>query len=266
MSDLFPSAPPRRLRLRGDALRRAGDLATWFVLPAALLALWQVGSARGWWPELFVPSPAYLWETVGILAETGELQAAVLATVTRVAWGFGVGAALGIVAGSALGLSRWGNETFGDLFAGLAQAPLVGWAPLLIILLGLQEPFRISIIAVAAFFPVAIALHQALLRVPAAWREVAALCELPRPLQLTRLYLPACLPSLITGARLGLSKSFMIVVFAELFAASAGLGHLMDNARRQFQMDAVLIGCIAIGLIGVVVDQAMAAIERRAAR
>jgi sulfonate transport system permease protein len=163
-------------------------------------------------------------------------------------------------------MSRRFEVYFGDLFAGLAQVPLVGWVPLLILVFGIEEPFRVAVIAIAAMFPIALNLEKALKRVPRSYREVADILALPLSTRLTQLYLPATLPSLVTGARLGLSKAFMIVVFAELFAASTGLGHMMDDARRQFQMDVILIGCLSVGLIGTLVDQLFAAIERRLAR
>ncbi len=236
------------------------------LLPTLLAGLWWLGSARGWFVEELVPSPGYVWETVGILFDAGDLQRHALATLARVSAGFAFGAVLGVAAGTLLGLSRAVDAWLGDLFAGFAQVPLVGWVPLLILAFGIEESFRVAVIAIAAMFPIALNLQQALKRVPHSYREVADTLALPPVTRLTQFYGPAVLPSFVTGARLGLSKAFMIVVFAELFAASSGLGYLMDNARRQFQMDVVLIGCVSIGILGALCDRLFALLERRLAR
>jgi sulfonate transport system permease protein len=247
----------------GSRLVDAVSLLGWFIAPALLLALWWVGSANGLISEQILPSPSYVAETAWILFDNGELARNISATMARVLQGFLVGGLLGVAVGAVLGLFRSFEETFGGIFAGLAQVPAIGWVPPLIVLFGIEEAFRITVIALAAFFPIAISVQQRLKGVPESLREVARVFALG-PFDRARiLYLPSILPGLITGVRLGLSKAMMIVVFVELFAASAGLGFMMDNARRQFEMDVVLIGCATIGLLGFSIDQLIAFAQRR---
>lgn len=245
---------------------RTVHAAQWLALPVALLVFWQLGSMRDWFSEQILPPPGFVLESFDDLVKSGDLLRDIKATLARIAAGFLVGGALGIVAGGCLGLSRAVERTFSAIVAGVAQVPLVAWVPPLVVAFGIDEGFRVTIIAIAAFFPIAISVQQGLKNISRSYREVAAVLNLPLRVKVSQLYLPGALPALVTGMRLGLSKSFMIVVFAELFAASAGLGHMMDDARRQFAMDVVLIGCVVIGMLGLAFDQGIAAWERRVQR
>ena len=98
---------------------------------------------------------------------------------------------------------------------------------------------------------------------PAQFRDVAVLFRFSRLSLIRRVVLPAALPSILTGIRLALSRSWMIVVAAELFAASSGIGHMMDWARQMFRIDIVMVGVIVTGVIGFGLDRMLRTIERR---
>ena len=102
--------------------------------------------------------------------------------------------------------------------------------------------------------------------VPRQYREVAEIYGFSYASLLRRVIFPAALPSIVTGLRLGLSRSWMVLVAAELFASSVGIGHMMDWGRQLFQIDIVMVGIVVIGLIGFALDKGLRYGESRLQR
>ena len=113
---------------------------------------------------------------------------------------------------------------------------------MLIIAFGIGETFKIIIIANAAFFPVALNTLDGVRNVPRQYRDVADIFQFGRWSLTRKVILPSALPFILTGFRLALSRCWMIVVAAELFGSSSGLGHMMDWARQMFRIDVVMMG------------------------
>jgi sulfonate transport system permease protein len=129
--------------------------------------------------------------------------------------------------------------------------------------LGIGETFKIAFISLGALVPMALKTYEGIAAVSPSFLEVARVFEFGRFRQLTRIVLPSALPSILVGLRLSLSEAWMLVVGAELVAASAGIGNTMTVARRLFQTDVVLVSVIVIALTGFVMDQLLGQIEDR---
>jgi sulfonate transport system permease protein len=138
--------------------------------------------------------------------------------------------------------------------------------PMLALLLGVGEVFKITIVAVSTFFPVAIATVDGVRAIPRGWLDVANIFRLPLPVTLYRILLPATVPAVLTGLRIALTRAWMMVVLAELLAADSGVGQMMEMGRQLFRIDTVLAGVVVSGLIGFLLDRGAKAIERRAMR
>lgn len=234
-----------------------------FASPLLLLALWEAAARTQLFPATILVPPEQVFRTFLDLAGDGELLDNLEASTARVLTGFLVGGGAGLVVGLVLGLYPAVERYVGLLFHTLRQVPFIAWAPLLIIAFGIGETFKIVIIANAAFFPVALNTLDGVRDVPARFRDVAVLFRFSRVSLIRKIVLPAALPSILTGIRLALSRSWMIVVAAELFAASNGIGHMMDWARQIFQIDVVMVGVIVTGAIGFLLDQALRGVEAR---
>jgi sulfonate transport system permease protein len=232
-----------------------------FASPLLLLVIWEAAARAALFPATILVPPEQVFRTFLDLASDGELLDDLRASTTRVISGFLIGGGTGFVAGLLLGLYPAAERYLGLLFHALRQVPFIAWAPLLIIAFGIGETFKIVIIANAAFFPVALNTLDGVRNVPARFRDVAALFRFSRLSLIRKVVLPAALPSVLTGIRLALSRSWMIVVAAELFAASSGIGHMMDWARQMFQIDVVMVGVIVTGAIGFLLDQVLRSVE-----
>ena len=249
---------PRPSLLAG--LRRAA-----FIIGYAALAVlgWHLATRYRLVPPQVVVPPERVWNTLRDLALSGELWDHTRASLLRVGAGFLVGAisavAFGIVYSLWASVRIYTRFTF-DL---VRQVPTVGWIPLLILLFGIEESFKVLVIALSVFFPVALATIDGIAGVPKRYLEVADVLRFSTHTRVFRVILPAALPDLATGLRLGLSRAWMIVVGAELFGSESGLGHLMDWGRQLFQMDLLLAAVLVTALIGFVLDRILTRIEGR---
>ncbi|WP_233475315.1 ABC transporter permease [Bradyrhizobium brasilense] len=233
------------------------------ILPAITLPIWIVGTDRGWLPEQILPRPGDVLHTLRHMIASGELAQHAGYSLRRVALGFAIGAAAGLVVGSAMGLSRRVDDYVRPLFTAIAQVPALAWIPLAMLLLGIGEGLKIVVIAKAAFVPVVMNTSAGIANVPRAFVEVAETFRFTPMQMLRHVVLPGAIPPIFTGLRYGLTHAWIALVSVELLASSEGLGYLLVWGRQMFWLDTVLVAMIVIGVIGFVSDKILAAIEAR---
>jgi sulfonate transport system permease protein len=242
---------------------RVAPLISVLLCPLLILGAWETLSWTGLFAKTILIPPGQVFQTLRDLLADGELLEAVRASLMRVLAGFALGTVTGLVAGIGLGVFPRLERYCGLLFHMLRQVPIISLAPLLILLLGIGESFKIVLIATAAFFPVALNSLDGVRNVPRKYRDVAEVFQFSHYSMVRKVVLPGAMPALVTGLRLGLSRSWMILVAAELFASSAGLGHMMDLGREMFQIDVVLVAVLVTGIIGFTFDCVLRALEAR---
>jgi sulfonate transport system permease protein len=137
---------------------------------------------------------------------------------------------------------------------------------MLVIFLGIDEQFKVAIVILAAFFPVALAAFDGIRSVPKAWFEVAKVYRTRLPDLVWRILIPATVPGVLTGLRIALTRAWIVLVAAEILAADSGIGQMMEMGRQLFQLDVVLSGVVVSGLIGFLLDRGARAIEARATK
>lgn len=153
--------------------------------------------------------------------------------------------------GTLLGLSRIADRIVLPCFNGIKQIALLAWIPLISVWFGFDEAAKVVFIALAAAIPVVLNTVEGMRAAPKALIEVANSLRLTRVQQLFRLYLPAALPSILTGIQLALIYSWLATVGSEYFmAVGPGIGGLIIAGRERFDMDLVLLGILLRGLIG----------------
>ncbi|WP_199231954.1 MULTISPECIES: ABC transporter permease [unclassified Azospirillum] len=236
------------------------------VFPAALLGMWTLSSHFGWLPAQILPAPDQVAATLADLADSGDLWFHTRISLLRVVEGFALGGAAGLLLGIAMGLSRRVRWTVEPLFTALAQVPPLGWIPVLMLLVGIDEGLKLLIIAKAALIPVALNTHKGIRNVPDSLREVGSVLTFGPWATLTRIVLPAAVPSIFTGIRYGLTSAWLALVAVELLASSEGLGYLMVWGRQLFQLDMVIAAMLVVGLIGFALDWTLSRVERRLQR
>jgi sulfonate transport system permease protein len=246
-----------------DFFRRAAPIVSILLCPLLVLGGWETMSRTGLFAKTILVPPGQVFQTFRDLVADGELLQAIRASLTRVLGGFALGTVTGLLAGIRLGIFPRLERYCGLLFHILRQIPIIALAPLFILWLGIGEGFKIALIASAAFFPVALNSLDGVRNVPRKYRDVAEVFQFSHYSMVRKVVLPGAMPAIFTGVRLGLSRSWMILVAAELFASSAGLGHMMDLGREMFQIDVVLVAVLVTGLIGFTFDCVLRALEAR---
>ena len=135
--------------------------------------------------------------------------------------------------------------------------------PLVILWLGIGESSKVFLIFLGGFFTVLINVIDGIRYTDKKLIEVADVMETPRIKRITRLVIPAALPSIFTGLKVALGNCWTCVVAAELVASTSGIGYMISNARNFGQMDVVIVGMLAIGLVGKIMDSLLNAIGNR---
>ncbi|MBB3103226.1 ABC transporter permease [Azomonas macrocytogenes] len=236
------------------------------LLPAALLLLWHTAVVRQWVSAQILPPPSLVLETLLTLWHSGDLWFELSISLQRVLIGAAMGSVLGLLLGLSMGLSRRVEAYLLPLFQAISQVPVLGWIPLLMMLVGIDETLKYLVIAHAVLVPLTINTFSGIRAIPPSYLEVAQVYRFNLAQRLRRVILPAALPSLFTGLRFALTKGWIALVTVELLASSEGLGYLMVDGRQMFQLDQVIVAMLMVGLVGLVLDKGLALLETRLQR
>lgn len=243
------ASEPARFRLAGVAAGLTG-----FILPLVLLVAWHLASVSGAIKPYLLPPPAAVATTLWELTLNGTLAKHVQASVTRWVIGFVLGGGLGLLLGSWVGLSRGAERVLDTSVQMLRTVPFLAMAPLLIIWLGLDEAPKITLVGLAAFFPLYINTFAGIRNVDRKLIEVGRVYGLSSVEMLTRVIIPAALPGVFTGVRYGLGVAWLALVVAELMGATRGLGFMLVEGREFVRIDVIVGGILLFSVVGKLVD------------
>jgi sulfonate transport system permease protein len=242
---------------------RASFVAWGLVLPFLILLVWKYATDQEWLAPQILPPPTVVWESLVDLWRSGDLWLHLSYTLKRVSWSVLLGGGTGLVLGILFGISRRFRAYVFPTFQVVSQFPVVGWVPLLIIFLGIEEALKIVAVSIAVVVPVAVNTYKGIENIPQSLLEVARVYRFSRAQVILRVVLPAALPSIFNGVRQGVMQAWLSVVFVELLASSEGLGYLMVWARQLLQLDLVIVSMLLIGATGVVLDGVLRFAESR---
>jgi ABC-type nitrate/sulfonate/bicarbonate transport system permease component len=226
---------------------------------------WFIATRPGVNPALVPTPPRVAAELIAQIA-SGDLLVNAWASLQRVLIGFAIGAALAALLGSLAGWFRYWGYFLDPLIDAIRPIPALAYIPLIIVWVGIGEPSRIIIIALAVFKPCVVNARAGMQEVAQIYVDAARTLGASPVRIFTTVALPSAVPYLIAGMRTGLSTGFLALVAAELIAASSGLGFMIQNAGQYFRTDTVLVGILAIGVVGAALDQIARRIGNRLTR
>jgi NitT/TauT family transport system permease protein len=196
----------------------------------------------------------------------GSWPEAVTFSAVRVAKGFGLAIVLGVPLGILIGWSKLISAIVDPTIQWLRPVPITSWLPISIALFGISDFGAVFLITIGAFYPIVINSTQGARDVDKNWIR-AALMMGANPLNvLRRVVLPAALPSIFTGLRIGLGIGWTAVIVSEMVAVKSGLGYVLWDAYYVGRMDIVIADMVSIGLLGFLSDRAIVRIELWALR
>jgi sulfonate transport system permease protein len=234
-----------------------------FVVPLTLLAAWWAATASGAVKSYQLASPRDVVRELGTLLQNGMLWRDIGASVERVALGFAIALAVALVLGSFVGSSRAAERALDPTLQAIRAVPSLAWVPLILLWLGIGETAKIALVAIGAFFPIYVALVAGIRGVDRKLVEVGQTFGLSRAALVTRVLVPATLPQLLVGARIGLTQAWLFVVAAELLAATNGLGFLLTDGQQTSRTDEILVAILLFALCGKLSESLMRLLERR---
>ncbi|MGW5733413.1 MULTISPECIES: ABC transporter permease [Streptomyces] len=267
-----PDIPPPRQRFRGTAWgRRVRHVGLPLGSLLLFLLLWQLLAVSGTWSETLVPPPAKVWSAFievstthdGVRGYNGTTLIEHLGiSLRRIALGAGIGIALGVVFGLLMGTVGWVRSLFEPWITFLRTLPPLAYFSLLIIWLGINEEPKITLLAVAAFPPVAVSTTTAVTAVSHSLIEAARALGGSRWDVIKDVVVPSALPQTLTGIRLAVGVAYSSLVAAELVNGLPGIGGMVKDAANYNNTPVVLVGIIAIGISGLAIDGLLLRLER----
>ncbi len=231
--------PSRELR-RG-LLSIVGGLLLWEVLTRLLLE-----------NELLIPPPSSVLRSMWRLTVSGALNQHVLATLLEFAYGFTTACLIGIIIGYLMGMYSWLDELLDPWIATLYSIPVIAFVPLIIIWFGIGMLSKIIVVFKITVVAVILNTAAGIKTMDPVWLEVSKSLRLT-PWETTyKIRLPATLPYIITGMRLGVGRALLGVIVAELMAANAGLGYLLRDASETWDSPKLFVTVILLAAMGLV--------------
>ena len=198
-----PATPQQRNAIRGRLARWSRPLLG-LALPVGLAVAWEILVRLGFSDGRLVPPPSRIYQEFAELAQSGELLRHVVATLLRVAVGFGFGTVAGTLLGAIAGYSALVRRVIDPTLQGLRAVPSIAWIPLFILWLGIFETSKVALIAVGVFFPIYLGVMGAVLSVDRKIVEVGRAFRLSGAAMVRRILLPAVLPAYVVSIRAGL--------------------------------------------------------------
>jgi NitT/TauT family transport system permease protein len=197
------------------------------------------------------------------LAEDGRLAKFVVASLFRVSWGFVLAALVGVPVGLLMGWFWPFQAALNPLIQALRPISPIAWTPVAILWFGVDDSAAIFLIFLSSVFPITVTSSAAVRSVHTVHLRAARNFGLSRWQLLRQVILPATMPQIVTGLRIGLGIAWLVVVAAEMIAVTSGLGYLITVSRHSGRYDLVVTGMIIIGLVGLFLDMGMRQLERR---
>ena len=234
------------------------------ILGAVLvLATWELAARLVWRDVQVLPAPTQAIAAAFTVLTPSELAEHVGASLWRIIAGFALGAAAGVGFGVAAGWYPALARLVRPLVEILRPIPPLAWIPLAIVWFGLGEASKVFVIFLGAFFPIFTNAWRGMRSIPPVLLSAARTMDVDGPALLWKVALPAALPDIATGLRVGFGLSFGILVAAELIAAERGMGFLVMHSRQMGQLGVAVFAILLIGVVTLAADAALALALRR---
>lgn len=215
-----------------------------------LIAGWEAAAQSGWVPPLFLPAPSAVARELWTLIHTGVLGKALALSLTRIGIGLLIGAAAGFIVGTLVGLSRIAEAIFDPIIALTYPIPKIAILPLLVLWLGIGEASKIAVIAVGVFFPVCVNTIAGVRSTDPLLVRAAVSLGASRWQVASKVIMVSALPTVFAGLRLATGMALLLVVSAEMIAATAGIGFLVLHAGDLMLMTRLIAGVVTLSLLG----------------
>jgi sulfonate transport system permease protein len=245
------------------AMKKLGTILNYLILPIMIVILWETVTRFKVFPAVILPPIGMVVRSFIDQFKSGQLLADLAISIQRVLEGYSISVVLGVTLGVFMGISEKMNKFFILSLNAIRQIPIIAWMPLIILWAGIDEASKVVIIVIGSIFPILVNTINGIKLTPKEYLEVGQMFKLSKWDLLQKIYFPSAIPFIFTGLKLGLGTSWMVVVAAEIIAASSGIGYRINDARSLMRPEVVIVGMIMIAIIGVFMDQILSKILKK---
>lgn len=234
-----------------------------WLVPVALLVLWQAAAATGLIPANILPAPLAVAEAGWRLLLNGELLRNLGVSAARAFAGLIIGGGIGFALGLANGLSTLAERVSDSTLQMLRNVPHLALIPLVILWFGVGETAKLFLVALGVFFPTYVNTFHGVRSVDRRLLEMGRVYGMDGRTLFSQVVLPGALPSIFVGLRFALGVMWLTLIVAETIAASSGIGHMAMQAREFMRVDVVVLSIVVYALLGKLADSATRWLEAR---
>lgn len=184
-----------------------------------------------------------------------------IASLSRVSIGFGLGALVAIPLGFLIGMSRSAMLAINPIIQILKPVSPLAWLPIALAIFNLAEPSAIFVIFITSLWPTIINTALGVSSVPKDYLEVARVLEMPRWRTITKIILPASLPYIFAGLRISLGIAWLVIVAVEMLTGGIGIGFFIWDEWSRLNLSSVFLAVLVIGVTGLVLDYLLSVIQ-----
>ncbi|NQT31193.1 MAG: ABC transporter permease [Deltaproteobacteria bacterium] len=237
----------------------------WGLLPVVIfLAVWELVARLNLVPgELSFPPFSVVMQEFYHLTASGVLGDNFFASLIRVLIGFCAGSIAGIAVGMVMGWVENVNKTLHPIISLFYPIPALGWLPLLMLWVGINEMLPIAIIFISSFFPVLYNTVTGIRNVDRQYIQVARTLGASDTRILATVVMPLALPNIFTGLRLNAGMAWRVIIAAEMVAIPTGIGALMMRAESLIRIDIIIVCLIVLAVMCLAFERFFQYLEAR---
>ncbi len=256
---------PRNAGLGATLWRGHRTAITRTIAVVLFLGAWQWAVSSGAVNKLFLSSPFDIADRLYEVFADGSIWPHIFASGEVAAWGFVLSVAVGVPVGMLMGRVRLARDTLEPFIMAQYSSPIVAFLPLLIIWLGIGVASKVALVFLGGVFVVVINTEAGVANVDRRLVETARSFTANEAEILWKVILPAALPFIIASMRLAIGRILIMVVVAELYAATAGLGYLIFQAGAAYDTTMIFVGVVLLAGAGIAFNSMLRWAERRIA-
>ena len=228
------------------------DVVRGLVSIVVVLVVWEILARRFLENDLLMPAPSGVARAFWKLAVSGELNRHFAATLLEFGYGFSAACLIGIPLGYLMGMHKWLEEWMDPWIATLYSIPIITFVPLIIIWFGIGMFSKVVVVFKITVVELILNTAAGVKTIDPLWLEVSKSFRLSRWKTTYKVRLPAALPFIVTGMRLGVGRALLGVIAAELLASNAGLGYLLRDASETWDSPKLFVTVVLLAIMGIV--------------
>jgi ABC-type nitrate/sulfonate/bicarbonate transport system permease component len=232
----------------------------------AVVGLWYLATTRWGVNRLLLPNPLAVFADLVEILRSGEYVDDLLTTLGELAAAFSISVTAGVILGYLISRSSYWIAVFEPLFAGLYSIPIILFLPLFVLFFGLGPASKIALGAAISFFPIVLSTIAGFGNVDRLFVTAARSMGASDYRLFRHVLLPAALPVMLTGVRMGFTTALLAIIGSETLASLAGLGHRIVHLSEEMEMAHMFAYIVFVIAIAVILNAIVSSLEARGRR